>query len=170
VTHKISLSENEQRLAVHIGQKRTANGIRKMLPDTKIGDQSFVETDLEGFAAELAFCKLMNIYPDLETGDFLPNYDCVDCNGVTYDVKTTKHKNGRLVATLKKKNNPADKYVLSVGVFPDYELIGEIGAEEFFQDINIMNLGKGPCYALTQAELQPLTIQERYGRSSKNET
>ena len=72
MTHKISLSENEQRLAEWVWKKRTANARRKNLPDTKVGDQSFEETDLEGFAAELAFCKLMNIYPDLETGDNLP--------------------------------------------------------------------------------------------------
>jgi len=158
VTHKISLSENEQRLAEWVGKKRTANARRKKRPDTKIGDQSFVETDLEGFAGELAFCKLMNIYPDLETGDFLPNYDCVDCNGVTYDVKTTPYPDGHLVATLKKKENPPDKYVLAVGVFPDYDMIGEIGADEFLQDINIGNLGRGDCYLLTQAKLNPINI------------
>jgi hypothetical protein len=158
MTHKISLSENEQRIAEWVGKKRTANARRKNLPDTKIGDQSFEETDLEGFAAELAFCKLMNIYPDLETGDNLPNYDCVDCNGVTYDVKTTNVPHGHLMATLKKKKNPPDKYVLSIGVFPDYDLIGEIGAKELLQVGNIKNFGKGPCYALTQAELNPINI------------
>ncbi|HIC51733.1 MAG TPA: hypothetical protein EYO96_03645 [Candidatus Marinimicrobia bacterium] len=158
MTHKISLSENEQRIAEWVGKKRTANARRKNLPDTKVGDQSFEETDLEGFAGELAFCKLMNIYPDLETGDNLPNYDCVDCNGVTYDVKTTPYLDGHLAATLKKKENPPDKYVLAVGKFPDYDMIGEIGAEEFLQEGNIGTLGKGLCYKLTQAELNPINI------------
>ena len=55
MTYKISLSENEQRLAIHIGQKRYANARLKNIKDSKIGDQSNEETDLEGFAAELAF-------------------------------------------------------------------------------------------------------------------
>ena len=158
MTYKISLSENEQRLAIHIGQKRYANARLKNIKDTKIGDQSNEETDLEGFAGELAFCKVMNIYPDLETGNNLPPYDCIDYYGVTYDVKTTKHTNGHLMATLKKKKNPPDKYVLLIGIFPRYDIIGEIGSEEFLQEVNIGNLGQGPCYLLTQAELNPINI------------
>ena len=123
-----------------------------------MGDQSNEETDLEGFGAELAFCKLMNIYPDLETGNNLPPYDCVSRFGVTIDVKTTKYPKGHLLATLKKKNNPPDKYVLMVGEFPEYQIVGEIGADEFLQDSNIGNLGKGDGFMLTQAELNPINI------------
>jgi len=155
---KISLSENEQRLAKFIAKSRYANARSKNIKDLKIGDQSNEEVDLEGFGAELAFCKVMNIYPDLETGDLLPTYDCISRLGVTYDVKSTKHKDGHLLATLKKKNNPPDKYVLIIGEFPDYQIVGEIGAEELLQDVNIGNLGKGDGFMLTQAELNPINI------------
>lgn len=158
MTHQITLSENEQRLARFIGQKRYATARSNNVKNLKIGDQSNEEIDLEGFGAELAFCKLMNIYPDLETGDSLPNFDCVSRFGVTIDVKTTKHKTGHLLATLKKKNNPPDKYVLIIGEFPSYQIVGEIGADEFLQDSNIKSLGKGDGYVLSQAELQPLSM------------
>ena len=169
MTYKISLSENEQRLAKFIAKMRYETARSKSVKDLKMGDQSNEETDLEGFGAELAFCKLMNIYPDLETGNNLPPYDCIDYYGVTYDVKTTKHTNGHLMATLKKKKNPPDKYVLLIGIFPRYDIIGEIGSEEFLQPGNIKDLGLGPCYALTQAELNPVNITGAF-RTGAGET
>jgi hypothetical protein len=171
MTYKITLSSNEQRLATFIAKMRYANARSNNVKDLKMGDQSNEQTDLEGFGAELAFCKLMNIYPDLETENY-PSYDCMDCNGITYDVKSTIYPNGHLLATLKKKNNPPDKYVLCVGEFPEYKIVGEIGADEFLQDSNIGNLGKGPGFMLTQAELHPIrvsviNIKERYGITNR---
>ena len=157
MTFKITLTENEQRLAKFIARSRYENARSNNVKDMKMGSQSNEETDLEGFGAELAYCKLMNLFPDLETGDSLPNFDCVSRLGVTIDVKATKRKSGHLLATLKKKNNPPDKYVLIVGEFPNYTIVGEVGADEFLQDANIMDLGKGRGYALTQMELNPIT-------------
>ena len=157
MTFEITLSENEQRLAKFIAKKRYENARKNNIKDLKMGDQSNEETDLEGFGAELAYCKLMNLFPDLETGDGLPNFDCVSRLGVTIDVKTTKRKSGHLLATLKKKNNPPDKYVLIIGEFPSYRIVGEIGSEEFLRDANIRNFGRGQGYALTQMELNPIT-------------
>ena len=87
-------------------------------------------------------------------------------------VKSTIYPDGHLLATLKKKNNPPDKYVLCVGKFPEYKIVGEIGADEFLQDSNIGNLGKGPGFMLTQAELHPIrvsviNIKERYGITNR---
>jgi len=157
MTIKITLSENEQRLAKFIARSRYENARSNNVKDMKMGSQSNEETDLEGFGAELAYCKLMNLFPDLETGDSLPNFDCVSRLGVTIDVKATKRKSGHLLATLKKKNNPPDKYVLIVGEFPSYKIVGEVSADEFLQDSNIKDLGRGRGYALTQMELNPLT-------------
>ena len=154
---KISLSENEQRLAKFIAKSRYENARSNNVKDLKMGSQSNEEIDLEGFAAELAYCKLMNLFPDLETGEALPNFDCISRFGVTIDVKTTKHKSGHLLATLKKKNNPPDKYVLIIGEFPDYQVVGEVGSDEFLQPSNIKDFGRGRGYALTQVELNALT-------------
>ena len=158
MTHNISLSENEQRLAKFIARSRYENARNNNVKDLKMGSQSNEETDLEGFGAELAYCKLMNLFPDLGTGKSLPNFDCISRFGCTIDVKTTKRKSGHLLATLKKKNNPPDKYVLVVGEFPDYKIVGEIASEDFLQDINIKDFGRGRGYALTQIELNPLSL------------
>jgi len=154
---EIKLTENEQRLAKFIARSRYENARANNVKDMKMGGQSNEETDLEGFGAELAYCKLMNLFPDLDT-DSYPNFDCISRFGVTIDVKTTKRKNGHLLATLKKKNNPPDKYVLVVGEFPSYKIVGEIGSEEFLQDVNIKDFGRGRGYALTQIELNPLSL------------
>ena len=158
MSHQITLSKNEQRLAKFIARSRYENARSNNIPDLKICNQSNEESDLEGFGAELAYCKLMNLYPDLETGDIIPNFDCVSRLGVTIDIKTTKYKSGHLLATLKKKDNPPDKYVLVIGEFPNYRIVGEVGADEFLQDVNIKNFGRGRGYALSQMELKPLTI------------
>jgi|TARA_B110000967_G_C18757704_1_gene496196 hypothetical protein len=158
VPYSISLSNNEQRLAKFIARSRYENARTNNIQDVKISNQSNEEIDLEGFGAELAYCKLMNLYPDLETGGSLPNFDCISRYGATIDVKTTKYKKGHLLATLKKKNNPPDKYVLIVGEFPNYQIVGEIGSDEFLQDNNIKNLGRGRGYALSQIKLNSITI------------
>ena len=145
MSHQITLSKNEQRLAKFIARSRYENARSNNIPDLKISNQSNEEIDLEGFGAELAYCKLMN-------------FDCVSRLGVTIDIKTTKYKSGHLLATLKKKENPPDKYVLIIGEFPNYRIVGEVGADEFLQDVNIKNFGRGRGYALSQMELKPLTI------------
>jgi hypothetical protein len=127
----------------------------KSTKDLKVGGQSNEETDLEGIAGELVACKFFNVYPDTETNlKDLPKYDLLTSKGSRVDVKTTQYKNGRLLATLNKKVCDVDIYVLVIGSFPVYDVVGWAKSEELIADKNIMNLGRGDGYALSQDQLR----------------
>ena len=69
------------------------------------------------------------------------------------DIKTTRHRSGRLLATLK-ANPDVDIYVLAIidegkVVFPGYALKSEL-----IQDANLKDLGHGKGYAMEQSQLR----------------
>jgi len=155
--HEIILNDNEQRLAKFLAKSRYETNRANNVKDLKIGSDSNEYVDLEGMAAEIAYCKLMNIYVDMDTNPSeMPAFDCISRLGVRVDVKSTKYRNGHLIATLKKVKNPPDKYVLVVGEFPSYSVVGEVWAEDLLDEGNLKDFGYGNCYAVTQSELNPI--------------
>jgi len=154
---EIILNGAEQKLATHLAKSRYANNRANNVKDLKVGTASNETVDLEGMAGEIAYCKLMNLYVDMETNPpVMPSYDCITHHGVKVDVKTTPYRNGHLIATLKKIKNPPDKYVLVVGELPTYSVVGEVWSVDLLKEGNIKDFGYGPCYALTQSELNPI--------------
>ena len=155
---KIILNEAEQRLTEYIAKKRIAyhqhreQTVADKYEHWKVTQE---ETDREGFGGEIAYCKLVNLYPDLDTNLSTPDYDCMSCNGEKIDVKTTKYRNGHLIATTNKIKHPPDIYVLVIGTFPEYCIIGEISASFLLRPENIKDFGMGDTYAVTQSELTP---------------
>jgi len=154
--HEIELNEYEQEIVRRVAKDRYETSRAMGIPDGKLGPQSHEFTDLNGMGAEMAYCKLMNIYPDLETGLSTPDFDCVTRLGAKIDVKATKYKTGHLLATLNKKGKPPDRYVLVIGEFPKYSIVGEVKADELLQEGNLKNFGWGMAYALTQDQLNPI--------------
>ena len=151
---KIKLNIAEQRLAKYLAKKRYENARRRGKPNMKMGEQSDEQTDLEGVGAEIAYCKAMNVYPDLETDlDKLPSEDAILANGISVDVKSTTYSNGRLLVTLKKSVGDVDMYVLVTGRFPEYQIIGTTLSENVFKAKNIKNLGRGDGYVIEQKDL-----------------
>ena len=153
---KVKLNETEQRLVTYIAKKRFVTKRQAGFPVSKIGPQSFEDTDREGFGGEIAYCKMMNIYPDLTIGIDIPDFDCIMPSGEKIDVKTTKYRSGHLIATMNKVGHPPDKYVLVIGQFPEYNIVGEITAEKLLRKENIKDFGMGDTYAITQAELETI--------------
>jgi len=150
----ITLNEAEQKLCYYIAKRRYQNARSNSIPDHKIGPQSCEETDLEGIGAEVAWCKVNNLYPDTEiTEGYTPAEDCISHNGLRIDVKSTKYPNGHLLATLKKKDKRCDLYALVIGAFPTYRIAGYVPAEELFKEENIKNFGHGDGFALAQGDL-----------------
>ena len=149
----ITLNEAEQRLAKFLAKARYENARSKHIHDKKIGPQSGELTDLEGIAGELAFCRLMNVYPDLQTDEIL-SYDCLLLNGLRVDVKTTKYRNGKILAAGWKDKNAVDVYALMVGEFPNYRFAGMISAQKLMSEDKKINLGHGIVYAAEQDELE----------------
>ena len=155
--YEVVLNEAEQRLVEYIAKKRIAfHNHDEATVQRKHNHWEVTQevTDREGFGGEVAYCKLMNIYPDLDTELSTPDYDCISCNGEKIDVKTTKYRNGRLIVPVNKVTHPADRYVLVTGEFPVYYVMGECSAEQLFHEENIRNFGKGPGYTLEQDELE----------------
>lgn len=154
----IKLNNFEQKLCKALAQLRHSSNRESSVKNSKIGPQSNEETDLEGISAEMAFCKLMNLYPDLSISPRSSQAetdkgDVTLKNGKTVDVKTTKYSNGKLLAPLWKKQT-GDYFVLMVGSFPEYNFKGFIEQEKVLSPNKVINLGYGPTYHATQSELK----------------
>ena len=151
----ISLNETEQRLVHHIAKLRYEANRASQTSNAKIGSQSDAITDLEGFAAEVAWCKANNCYPDLSTDRGRPTFDAVMHDGTRVDIKATRHAQGKLLATRWKQAAGVDAYCLLVGKFPYYRQVGYMLAQELLQPANLVDLGYGLTYAAEQHRLRP---------------
>jgi hypothetical protein len=150
----VYLSVPERRLAEFLAKSRYEGARKKGIKDQKIGPQSTEVTDLEGVAAEIAFCKLFNVYPDLQL-DSRPPFDAL-VDGVRIDVKTTHYVTGKLLAAAWKKDKklPIDAFALMVGKFPGpYEFKGFMQARDLMVPERMVDLGWGKGYAAMQHDL-----------------
>lgn len=149
---KVRLTNIEERLSVFMGESRFRAARKSGIANEKIGPQSNSATDIESMGAEIAFCKAYNLYPDLQL-DERPIADATFPNGMTVDVKQTKLANGRLLVRPTKKEKRCDVYVLVTGVLPEYFIVGGYAHDMLFDDANIVDLGYGPTYGVTQDRL-----------------
>ena len=155
----INLSKVEQQICTAIATARFHENREKGVLNKKVGKQSNEATDLEGFAAEFAFCKLFNLYPDFTIEPRRTEDDCGDAVlpcGQTVDVKATKYPTGRLLAVPWKGDN-LDLYALMVGEFPNYTFKGFMKREELHKANRLGSLGYGETYIAQQDELKELS-------------
>lgn len=106
----------------------------------------------DGFAAELAFCKLFNVYRDFDM-QYL-GYDVVITLGEerrTVDIKQTPYNEGRLLADMGGKI--CDLYVLMIGQFPTFIYRGSIPGAILCRAENIETIGGKQFYAAQQSKL-----------------
>ena len=150
----ITLNQAEQRLAKYLAAARTDNARSRGIKDRKVGSKEGGDMDLDGFGAELAFCRLMNCYPDMEIRENPSDDEQGDAilNGLAVDVKQTHYRRGKLLAVRWKE--PKDLYALMVGTFPTYEFRGMATGDELINESNLIDLGHGEGYALTQDKLR----------------
>lgn len=160
IGQKVELTSSEQLVCKGIAKSRYESNRSASVGNAKIGSQSDEVTDLEGFAAEMAFCKLFNVYPDfsVQPRSSVAGEDDGDArlrDGRSVDVKGTKYPNGKLVAVPWKKPQ-VDLFALMVGSFPKYEFKGFMRRDDLLQTARLGTLGYGPTYIAAQKELQPL--------------
>lgn len=136
-----------------LAEQRHATNRQAQVTNRRIGPQSDAETDLNGIGGELAFCLLANCCPDLSVSPRRGGWDCTTQRGSRVDVKTSRYEDAQLVATIGKRLTDADVYVLMVGTFPVYRLAGWCTAAQLLRTENVTDLGYGPTYALSQAQL-----------------
>jgi hypothetical protein len=111
------------------------------------------EVELNGMGAELAFCKALNLYPDLTVKLRSGGADCVSRDGLTVDVKATGYVKGKLLVTPDKKGKGTDLYALVTGSMPNYTIVGYATSDEIFNDDNLAETGHGVSHALPQEKL-----------------
>lgn len=151
----IQLNESEIKICEWLAKNRYASNRNGGVSDKKIGPQSCEETDLEGICGEFAFCKAINLYPDMSISP-RKGGDDVLLDGKKIDIKTTKYKSGKLLARRSKSETPSDVYVLIVGQRPDYNIVGWCSSADLIQDKNLIDLGYGKTYGLEQHVLKPI--------------
>lgn len=154
---KIELTASEMAIANVVAAMRTTCNRAAGIVERKIGSHSSYQMDVDGFAAELAFCKAMNLHPDLSVANQTLTHDCVARNGKTIDVKTTRHVGGRLLVTPNKKDSQTEVYALVVGTPPAFDVIGYAYKEEVFAERNYRELNGRWSYILEQAQLHKFT-------------
>ena len=154
----VVLSYAERKLAHFLAKHRNGNNRYFNVTDLKISAESAAAVDLEGMCGEISFCKLFNLYPDLDTDREPPHphYDCVLSNGMRVDVKTTKYENGKLLVDARKgkKTDGVDFYVLMTGSFPGpYAFRGFISKTKIIKPEKIGELCGYKSYIAEQWEL-----------------
>jgi hypothetical protein len=111
---------------------------------------------LNAYGAELAFCKLFNLYRDFDI--HYGSYDVVITfhyenyeERKTVDVKQTIYNNGKVWAS--KNSTPCDIYALMVGEIPTFIYRGAIPGEILFRPENLETMGSHEVYAASQGRL-----------------
>jgi hypothetical protein len=154
----VTLNRAEQYLAKAIAVARHAINRKGSVKNSKIGKQSDEFTDLEGIAGEIAFCKIMNVFPDTDikitsSKNGEDKGDAITCYGVV-DVKTTRYETGHLVVAPWKTGEGIDYYVLMVGTFPTYRYAGCISKSELISPNYFGTFNGQETYFVSQENLK----------------
>ena len=148
----IELDDMEMELCEFVGRKRAFLARSNNIVDAKIGDHDGVVADIQGFQAEYAFAKWHNLFPDFGLKPRSGSYDGVTKKGTRYDIKSTHHKNGNLLSTLK-INEDVDVYVLAYVNKNLVQFVGWVNKEDFIRPENIKDMGHGKGYFYSRNKL-----------------
>jgi hypothetical protein len=149
---KMTLQPDEITVCQMIGRMRSLIARSSGVKDAKMGDQDGAEADVIGMMAEYAFAKQFNVFPDLGLSPRSGSADGI-IKGKRYDIKATTYKTGRLLCTV--KDNPdVDVYILAIVSGNEIDIAGWEYKENLRKDENLIDLGYGKGYALTQDKLQ----------------
>jgi hypothetical protein len=129
-----TLTDVEGEVAELIGTRKYEYSQGKNATERKFGGRTGLETQIIGFAAEMAFGRLANLYPDLSAEP--RGYDFITHAGCTIDVKQGKRHYYDLLVPEYKLRNLCDCYVLMTGVLPTFIYQGWATAKELSQDVS----------------------------------
>ena len=149
---RINLTEAELFICRMLGVMRRSEAMHKV-SNKQIGKDDTWSIDIDGVVSEYCVAKMLNICPDLTVSVRSGGIDLISSKGKTIDVKSTRHKNGRLLATLKKVDDPCDVYILAIVDDFGADIIGWCESNELFSDKNKIDLGHGIGYGLNQEYL-----------------
>ena len=159
---KIELTACEMAIANVVAAMRTTCNRAAGIAENKIGSHSSYQMEVDGFAAELAFCKATNLHPDFVVKNQRLTHDCITHDGKTIDVKTTRCESGRLLVTPNKKDCSTQFYVLVIGTPPAFRIIGFASKEEVFDARNYRKFNGRWSYILEQSQLHAFTNEKTH--------
>ena len=119
--------------------------------------RSLYEININGFGAELAFCRLCDVEFDSSTDsreNHFNNADAILKDGRTVDVKNTNYSYGKLLVRMGKEKKIVDIYALVIGTFPVFKFAGWASYADIIKPETIKDLGTGDSYCLTQNQLR----------------
>lgn len=156
----VTLEPDEILICEQLGRLRSLIARSAGVVDAKIGKQDGSEADVMGIKAEYAFAKRFNTFPDL---GLVPRSGSPDgiIKGYAYDIKSTAHQMGRLLAS-RKVNPDVEIYVLCIVERHQVEIKGYATKDELILGRNLRDLGHGEGYCLEQdalhkfREIQPI--------------
>lgn len=152
---RVDLTKAEMFICRMIGMMRRSKDMGNVI-DQQVGKDDTWGIDIDGVVGEYCVAKQLNVCPDLTVSPRKGGIDLKSRTGNSIDVKTTRHKSGRLLATVKKIEDPCDIYVLVIVDDNGGDVIGYATKEDLFDEKNIKDLGHGNTYALDQNELKEL--------------
>ena len=150
---RVNLTDAELFVCRMLGVMRRSEAMHKVT-DRQVGKDDTWSIDIDGVVAEVCVAKVMNLCPDLTVSVRSGGADLITQKGKTVDVKSTRHQNGRLLATLKKADDPCDMYVLVVVDNFGGDVVGWATKSQLFNEANKQDLGHGVGYALSQDKLE----------------
>lgn len=154
IGQRIDLTPAELHICRILGVMRRSEAMDKV-KDQQVGNDDSWSIDIDGVVAEYCVAKLLNLCPDLTVSVRNGGADLITRKGKTVDVKSTRHVNGRLLATLKKAIDPCDMYVLVVVDNFGGNVMGWASKDDLFHEDNKQDLGHGVGYAIPQQGLRP---------------
>lgn len=150
----ITLCTGEQEICKVAARARGKIARASNVKDLKVSGEDGFLIDLEGFGAEMAFCKLNNLFPDFSHNIKPTGEDLGDAikDGLRVDIKSTTRKDGHLIAA-KWKKPTVDVYAMFTGSFPTYEFRGYLPSCELLRPERLKDFSNGSCFAAKQSEL-----------------
>ena len=165
MTFEYTLTDLEKKICVDGADMRYNIARSSGVSNGKIGPQSNRLTDQLGLGGELTVAKWLNLYPDFTIYVRQGGADLVTHSGTRIDVKTTTYATGRLLAKINTAYESIDVFVLVTTDYlyqnhrrPAFTVRGWATKEQLINPGNIINLGHGDGYGLTQDQLQVDTI------------
>jgi hypothetical protein len=154
---RISLSGAETQVVKLIGAERQKSNENAQVRDRNHSGKPGSSIHTDGFGAELAFAKLMNVYPDLDVFCRSGGHDLKLADGRLVDVKQTAVLTGHLPIDRDKKPTDCDIYVLMIGTLPEYRYAVWIESRNALNGLHLKELkpGAGESHFVPQDFLNP---------------
>jgi hypothetical protein len=149
---RVDLNAGEMHVCRLLGFLRRSINLNKT-KDQQVGKQDPWDIDMDGVIGEFCVAKVLNVCPDFSIHARSGGDDLVLPSGATIDVKTTRLKQGNLLATLSKIDAPSDIYVLAIVDDKGCNIEGWIQKDMLFKKENLKNLGHGLTYFLSKEQL-----------------